>query len=189
MYKEVEIIEKVNNGEKSLSEVYNEILNESKHEIVVLLHDDLEFDTKNWGDKILKHFKKNSEYGILGLAGTKFLSKTGKWWEIANTMYGIVNHKHEGKKWTSTYSKDLGSNIEDVIILDGLFIAINKNNIKHEFDESISGFHFYDLGFTLPNYLDGIKIGVIYDVRVTHLSIGQTNDQWETNRQKFYFAT
>jgi len=43
MYKEVQIIEKINNGEKSLSQVYNEIIDESKYDIVVLCHDDLEF--------------------------------------------------------------------------------------------------------------------------------------------------
>ena len=58
MFKEVEIIEKVNNGEKSLSQTYNEIINESSNDIVVLIHDDLEFDTKNWGEKLLKCFKK-----------------------------------------------------------------------------------------------------------------------------------
>jgi hypothetical protein len=30
-----------------------------------------------------------------------------------------------------------------------------------------------------------VKIGVIYDVRITHKSIGQTNEQWELNRKKF----
>jgi hypothetical protein len=185
MYKDVQIIEKINNGEKSLSEVYNEILSESQYEIVVLCHDDLEFDTKNWGDKILKHTTKNSEYGILGLAGTKYLDKNAKWWEVNSTMYGIVNHKHQGKKWTSMYSRDLGNKIEDVILVDGLFIVVNKKNIKHTFDETINGFHFYDLGFCLPNYISGVKVGVMYDVRVTHLSIGQTNQQWEDNRVEF----
>jgi hypothetical protein len=185
MYKDVQIIEKINNGEKSLSEVYNEILSESQYEIVVLCHDDLEFDTKNWGDKILKHTTKNSEYGILGLAGTKYLDKNAKWWEVNSTMYGIVNHKHQGKKWTSMYSRDLGNKIEDVILVDGLFIVVNKKNIKHTFDETINGFHFYDLGFCLPNYISGVKVGVMFDVRVTHLSIGQTNQQWEDNRVEF----
>lgn len=185
MYKDVQIIEKINNGEKSLSEVYNEILNESQYDIVVLCHDDLEFDTKNWGDKILKHATKNPEYGILGLAGTKYFDKNAKWWEVNSTMYGIVNHKHQGKKWTSMYSKDLGNKIEDVILVDGLFIVVNKNKIKHNFDESIKGFHFYDIGFCLPNYLSGVKVGVMFDVRVTHLSIGQTNQQWEDNRVEF----
>jgi len=63
MFKEVQIIEKINNGEKSLSEVYNEILKESKHDIVVLCHDDLYFETKNWGEKLIKNFEK-SDYGI-----------------------------------------------------------------------------------------------------------------------------
>ena len=56
MYKDVQIIQKINNGEKSLSQVYNEIINESTNDIVVLVHDDLEFETKNWGEKVLKHF-------------------------------------------------------------------------------------------------------------------------------------
>ena len=107
MYKEVQIIEKINNGDKSLSQVYNEILSESNYDIVVLCHDDLEFDTNKWGEKLLKSFEKNPDYGILGLAGTKYLDISGQWWKIPQTMYGIVNHKHEGKKWTSTYSSNM----------------------------------------------------------------------------------
>jgi hypothetical protein len=185
MYKPVQIIEKVNNGQKSLSQVYNEIIEESENDIIVLCHDDLEFDTKRWGEKVLKSFEKNPEYGILGLAGTKFLHESAQWWKVPQTMYGIVNHKHEGKKWTSQYSTNINDKIEETIIVDGLFIAINKKNIKHKFDETIKGFHFYDLGFCLPNYLDGVKIGVTFNNRVTHLSIGQTNQQWEDNRILF----
>jgi len=180
MFKEVEIIEKVNNGEKPLSQVYNEIIKESSNDIVVLCHDDIEFDTKYWGEKLLKNFEK-SEYGVLGLAGTKFLHESGQWWKIANTMYGVVNHKHDGKKWTSVYSKN-NDTFEDVVVIDGLFIAFDKRKIKHQFDETINGFHFYDLGFSLPNFLDGVKIGVMFNIKVTHLSVGQTNQQWEENR-------
>jgi glycosyltransferase involved in cell wall biosynthesis len=50
----IQIIEKVNNGEKNLSVVYNEILSESTNDIVVLCHDDIYFDTKNWGEKLKK---------------------------------------------------------------------------------------------------------------------------------------
>ena len=78
----------------------------------------------------------------------------GQWWTLKESMTGIVSHKHEGKKWTSSYSKDLGNKIEPTVIVDGLFIAVNKNNIKNVFDETIDGFHFYDLGFCLPNFLD-----------------------------------
>jgi hypothetical protein len=185
MYKDVEIIQKVNNGEKSLPQVYNEIINESKYDIVVLVHDDIIFETKNWGENVLKHFKKNQDYGILGLAGTKYLPENGRWWEVMAAAYGVVNHTDGQKKWASTFSKDGGKRIDETIIVDGLFIAIDKNRIKHMFDESFDGFHFYDLSFCLPNFLDDVGIGVIYDVRVTHLSVGMTNEKWEENRKIF----
>ncbi|NDG14028.1 MAG: hypothetical protein EB124_12945, partial [Betaproteobacteria bacterium] len=181
--KNVEIIEVINNGEKSLAKVYNEILNQAKNDIVVLCHDDIIFEDKGWGNTLTKIFKKN-DYGIIGLAGSTYMPESGMWWEKPMTMRGIVNHLHEGKKWQSKYSKDYGK-ISDVALVDGLFIAINKTKIKHRFDESFEGFHFYDISFTTPNYLDGVKIGVTYDIRVTHLSIGVTPPAWEENKKLF----
>ncbi len=182
--KNVEVIQKINNGAKSLSHVYNEILEESKNDIVILCHDDLEFDTKEWGKKIIKHFSK-TDYGILGVAGTTEIPKSGMWWEDKRKMIGIVNHKHEGKKWESKYSKSWGDEINECCFVDGLFIAVNKKKIKEKFDESVKGFHFYDVYFSVKNFLQNVKIGVIYNVRVTHLSIGQTNESWEENRKVF----
>lgn len=182
--KNVEVIQKINNGSKSLSQVYNEILEESKNDIVILCHDDLEFDTKEWGKKIIKHFSK-TDYGVLGVAGTTEIPKSGMWWEDKRKMIGIVNHKHEGKKWESKYSKSWGDEINECCFVDGLFIAVNKKKIKENFDESVKGFHFYDVYFSVKNFLQNVKIGVIYNVRVTHLSIGQTNESWEENRKVF----
>ncbi len=181
----VKIIPVKNNGEYSLTEVYNKILSESQTDIVVLCHDDIYFDTKNWGQKIINHFKRNNEYGILGLAGSTYLPESSKWWEDTSKMKGIVNHEHEGKKWESKYSQNKGNQIEDVVLVDGLFIVVNKKNIKTNFNGDIDGFHFYDVDFCVNNFINDVKIGVIYDVRVTHKSIGQTNEQWELNRIKF----
>jgi hypothetical protein len=183
-FKKIQVIEKVNNGEKSLSQVYNEILSESDNDIVVLCHDDIYFDSSSWYHKLLKHFEK-TDFGILGVAGTTYLPKSGRWWEDKKKMCGIVNHEHEGKKWESKYSEDLGKKVKETVIVDGLFIALSKSKIKHTFDESVEGFHFYDLNFCFPNHLDGVKVGVIFDVRITHKSIGITNQQWEENRIKF----
>ena len=180
----VQVIEKVNNGEKGLTQVYNEILNESIFDIVVFCHDDLEFDTNNWSNKLIKNFNRNPEYGIIGVAGSKYMPMTGKWWEVPQTMYGTVNHKHDGKKWTNMYSKPI-EKIDDTVVVDGLFFAIDKNKIKKTFDETYNGFHFYDISFCFSNFVEGVKIGVINDIRITHLSIGITNDEWEKNRIKF----
>ncbi len=180
--KGVEVIEVINNGEKNLSQVYNEILQKSKHDIVLLCHDDIYFDTNNWGKKLLNHFN-NTDYGILGMAGTTEMPENGQWWSNRNKMVGIVNHESEGKKWESKYSNGFLNQILDVCLVDGVFIAVNKNRIKENFDEEINGFHFYDIVFCTLNYLSNVKIGVIYDIRITHKSIGQTNESWENNRK------
>jgi hypothetical protein len=182
--KNIEVIEYINNGEFSLTEVYNKGLKEAKNKVIVFLHDDITFDTTNWGNKILKHFE-NSDYGILGLAGTTDLPESGKWWEDQTKMIGIVNHEDKGKKWESKYSKNWGNEINDAVIVDGLFFAVHIERIKVQFDEQVKGFHFYELDFVTGNRLLDVRVGVIFNVRVTHKSIGMTNEQWETNRLQF----
>lgn len=180
-FKKINVIEKVNNGEKSLSQVYNEILEESETDIVVLCHDDIYFDSTSWYSKIVKHFEK-SDFGILGVAGTTSLTDSGRWWDEKNKMVGIVNHEHEGKKWESKYSESFENGICETLIVDGLFIALHKKRIKKTFDESVNGFHFYDTTFSFSNHLEGVKVGVITNIRITHKSIGMTNEKWEENR-------
>mgnify|MGYP006266257007 CR=1 FL=1 len=179
----VEILAYQNNGQQSLTEIYNQVLDSAKNNIIVFCHDDLIFETNDWGKKILNHFK-NQKYGIIGLAGTNHLIN-GTWWSIRESMHGIVNHTDGVKKWTSNFSNDQGDKIKDMIALDGLFFVVDRNKLKHHFDEDFKGFHFYDLSFCLPNYLDGVDLGVITNIRVTHMSIGETNNMWEENKKLF----
>jgi glycosyltransferase involved in cell wall biosynthesis len=183
-FKKLEVIEKINNGEKSLAQVYNEILEEANTDIVILCHDDIYFEATGWYNKILKHFEK-SDFGIIGMAGSTSMPSSGQWWEDRKKMVGIVNHESGGKKWESKYSESFHNNVFETIIVDGLFMAINKKRIKSNFIEDFKGFHFYDIPFCFENYLQGVKVGVITNIRVTHKSIGQTNEQWEENRKLF----
>jgi len=183
-FKKINVIEKVNNGEKSLSQVYNEILSESETDIVVFCHDDIYFDTTGWYHKLMKHFDK-SDFGIIGMAGTTNMPASGQWWEDRRKMVGIVNHEHEGKKWVSKYADDLNNNIKETVMVDGLFFAVSKERLKSNFVEEFQGFHFYDVAFCFENFLKGTKVGVITNIRITHKSIGQTNQQWEDNKQLF----
>ncbi len=183
-FKKINVIEKINNGDKSLSQVYNEILDESETDIVLLCHDDIYFDTNSWYPKLIKHFEK-SDYGIIGMAGTTNMPSSGQWWEDRRKMVGIVNHEHQGKKWESKYADSLGNSISPVVVLDGLFLAVSKNRIKKRFNEEFKGFHFYDIPFCFENFLEGVKLGVITNIRITHKSIGATNQQWEEKRQLF----
>lgn len=184
LHKHVEVIEIINNGE-SLTHAYNRGLKQAKYDIVVFCHDDLTIETKQWGNKLVKLFDKNPEYGIIGVAGSKNMPVSGQWWENRNKMYGRVAHTHEGKTWLSAYSDDLGQNLEEVVVVDGVWFAAHKNRIKKTFNENVEGFHFYDVTFAFENFLQGVKVGVTTVVRVNHQSIGMTNEAWEKNRADF----
>jgi hypothetical protein len=113
------------------------------------------------------------------------MPSSGMWWEDRRKMVGIVNHESGGKKWESKYSESLGNSIIETVVVDGLFIAIDKRKIKKNFNEDFKGFHFYDIPFCFENHIEGVKVGVITNIRITHRSIGQTNEQWEENRKLF----
>jgi len=180
-----EILVYENDGVNSLPEIYNIGLNDSKYDVVVFIHDDLILETKNITPKVIRLFEKNPEYGIIGIAGTDNLL-SGMWWQDKTSMYGIVGHEHEGKRHVNHYSKgDYSEKLKEVVVIDGLFMMIHKNRIKHKFNEQFEGFHFYDLPICLENYLDGVKVGVTTKIRVTHKSIGMVNKKWEKNKLLF----
>ena len=185
LHNKIEFLGYENKGEFSLTQIYNRGLKEAKYNIVVYMHHDITIETNQWGKKLLKHFEKHSEYGIIGVAGTKYMSASGQWWENKKKMYGRVAHTHEGKTWLSSYSEDIGQNIEEVVVVDGVFFAVDKRKLKMEFNESVEGFHFYEITFCFENYLKGVKLGVITNIRINHKSIGMTNKSWDDNRIAF----
>lgn len=174
-----------NDGDKSLTQIYNIGLKESVNDIVVFMHDDLILETSNMTPKIIKMFEKHSDYGIIGIAGTDKLT-SGMWWQNRDNMFGVVGHIHQGKRHVNKYSKGVFNDVlKDVVVVDGLFFIVNKNQIKKEFNEEFNGFHFYDISFCVENHLEGVKIGLTTKFGVTHKSIGETNKKWEKNKLFF----
>lgn len=183
--KNVQILEYINHNEYSLSQIYNKGITESIYDIVVCCHNDIKLE-KGWGKKLLNDFSNNPDFGIIGKAGSCYFPESGVYWEKMNqTMVGQVYHHPEGhKKWLNKYSPKLPFLI-DVVTIDGLFISFNKTKIKHQFDESFGRFHFYDHGFCIPNYLDGVKLGVTSSFEITHQSVGKPNQEFFESKEKF----
>lgn len=180
-----EILMYENDGEMSLTQIYNKGLKESVNDIVVFMHDDLILETSNMTPKIVKLFEKHSEYGIIGIAGTDKLT-SGMWWQNRENMFGVVGHIHEGKRHVNHYSKGVFNDVlKDVVIVDGLFFMVRKSLLKKEFNEQFNGFHFYDISFCVENQFEGVKIGLTTKFGVTHKSVGITNKQWEKNKLLF----
>lgn len=179
-----EVIEIENPGIMSLTQAYHKGFIEAKNDIIVFVHDDLHFQTENWGGKLKKMFE-TTDYGIIGLAGTTDLGADGKWWEQRTRMAGIVKHTNGKKTWENRYSGAFPKQIIQTVNVDGLFIAINRKRIKYEFDTTIPGFHFYDIDFSFGNHVKGVKVGITTDIRVIHRGLGETDQQWEANRLVF----
>ena len=180
-----EILMYENDGQMSLTQIYNKGLKESVNDIVVFMHDDLILETSNMTPKIVKLFEKHPEYGIIGIAGTDKLT-SGMWWQNRENMFGVVGHLHEGKRHVNHYSKGVFNDVlKDVVIVDGLFFIVRKSLLKKEFNEQFEGFHFYDISFCVENQFEGVKIGLTTKFGVTHKSVGITNKQWEKNKLLF----
>ena len=182
---DVQILEFVNHNQYSLSQVYNSGVTQSIYNIVVCCHNDIKLEI-NWGKKLLEDYSNNPEFGIIGKAGSCYFPESGVYWEkMRQTMVGQVYHHPDGqKKWLNKYSPKLPF-IIPVVTIDGLFMSFDKTKCKHFFDETIGKFHFYDHLFCLPNYLDGVKIGVTSSFEITHQSIGQPNQEFWESKDKF----
>lgn len=170
----------------SLPQIYNLAIKEHNNEtaIMVFCHNDIAIKTQTWGKLLLNKFN-NSKFSIIGVAGTTYLAENGVWWHDRSKMCGVVEHTDGLKTWVSEYAAPRNGFTKPVVLVDGLFIAVDCNNIEHQWDEEFRGFHLYDLSFCVPNYLDGCEIGVTTDIRILHQSVGMTNQQWDENRKQF----
>lgn len=175
----------INEGGVGLTEIYSKMIEDKKFKdnIVVFIHDDIEFLRKGWGKEILRLFNKHKDYGIIGVAGSAEFDENGAWWQY-DKKYGQVLHRHNGKSWLTAFSPLLKKDLEEVCVIDGLFMAVNLKKIKKNFDANIKGFNFYDIDFCLSNYIEGkCKIGVTSNIRIAHNSIGELTDEWYQNRE------
>lgn len=93
-------------------------------------------------------------------------------------------HRNDGKSWLTAFSPLLDKDLQEVAVIDGLFIAIDKTKAENAFDASLPGFDFYDINFCLSNLRDKTcKIGVTTNIRVAHNSVGALKESWYTNRE------
>lgn len=167
-----------------LAQLYSDMMSKIKDDVIVFVHDDVVFLKKGWGKELLRMFNENEEYGIIGVAGTKQFSNSCVWWEDNSYAYGQVLHEKDGKQFLMCFSELYNHDLEEVCVVDGLFMAVAKNRLGADFDKTLNGFHFYDINFCLDNFLSGwCKIGVTTKIRVLHKSVGNLNESWMIGRE------
>jgi hypothetical protein len=169
----------------SLSKIYADMTvnEEIETNIIVYIHDDIEFLRKGWGKEVLRLFNENEKYGIIGVAGSAQFDENGAWWNY-DKKFGQVLHRSEGKSWLTAFSPLLDKDLQEVAVIDGLFIAIHKKRITENFSRELLGFDMYDIYFCLSNLIQNkCKIGVTTNIRLAHNSVGKLKDTWYENRK------
>jgi hypothetical protein len=172
------------NNIESLAKVYNkELTLNNKDKIVLFVHDDVVIEDLFLVDKLNEAIQ---QFDIIGLAGIKapIALKSPALWHLMGppTQYsGAVAHFE--KNGPRRFMTSFGPTPERVVLLDGVFLAINIERILEKglkFDESNPAkFHFYDLNFCLDANKLGLKLGT-WPIWVTHKSHGleQTSKDW-----------
>lgn len=172
-----EIIQIWNPNLMSITKAYNSGAEKSQYENLLFLHEDLIFHTENWGSKLIKHLQ-NSKTGIVGIAGSSYVPFAPSSWTV-DEKYNSVNILQGNKKGTSF--EHIKKNIKPqtpVFAVDGVFMAISKAHFSLiKFDESLGGFHGYDLDFSLRS--SQIFQNVLADdILICHFSSGNLGKEW-----------
>jgi glycosyltransferase involved in cell wall biosynthesis len=173
----------------TIFEAYNEGIERSKGDYLCFIHDDILFNTKEWGTTIHRIFSENESIGLIGLAGSK--SKTripSAWWWCPNKdkVINIIQHKHHKEntkeKWSHGFEKDANT---AVVVVDGVFMAMRQDS-RLRFHSEMKGFHNYDLNISIECHKLGYKTVVTNEILIEHFSTGTLNEEWVESAYQFY---
>lgn len=183
------------NNQYNIFQAYNEGVRRSKGDILCFCHEDIFFHSANWGKNVLRHFQ-DEKLGAIGVAGCSALPKVpAPWWNsgsLNQQLKNIIQHynnssdsnikNQNGISISKDYNNPGNLKIQPVVAVDGVWFCIRKELFKIiSFDEkTYPGFHFYDIDICLQvlTSFHSVKVAVVYDVLIEHLSQGTLNKDW-----------
>ena len=171
---------------RSMCEGYNRGLSQSRGEVIVFSHDDVEVLQEGFADRLLGHLTRCD---LLGIAGATRI--TGPSWVSAGPpfVYGQLVQTVPGKPgvWDVTIMSVPDRFIGGMCALDGMFLACHRGVVEAlGFDEqTFTGFHHYDLDLSYRARRVGYRVGVAADLDVIHCSRGSFDSGWERSAMAF----
>jgi hypothetical protein len=171
--------------------VYNRAIDTfvSNYDCIIFVHDDVYIDDGFIFDKIEAGF--NEGYDIIGAAGgINPVIKSPTLWHLMcgpGNLRGAVGHFSENND--KIYTTSFGPVPSRVVLLDGLFLAVNCKRILEvnwKFNKNYD-FHLYDIASSLDANAKKLKLGVL-PIHLIHKSPGLSNINDETfqrNQAKF----
>lgn len=187
-----EIIKIHNPGLMSLCEAYNKGIGLAQYEYICFSHDDILINTANWGQEVIDIFRKDSTFGLIGIAGSSYKSwvPTG-WYFPDDTRFCKMDlYQGENEEGTVTHhqrNKPVNANYDEVVTLDGCWFCTTKEVASEfKFDEKLlTGYHCYDLDYAFQVGRK-FKVLVAYGLELIHLSHGDYTKEWVVETFKLF---
>lgn len=180
-----EIIKIENQKKKwNITKAYNYGYKKAIYDNLLFIHEDVKFVNNNWGTIFIQELNKDN-IGLLGVAGATYKSCfPSAFWHLPKEklIVNIIQHYNNKPK---KHIKQGDFNCNEIKVIDGVFIGLKKSSTI-KFNESIKGFHCYDLGISIDILNKGSKIKVTDKILIEHFSIGTTDKTFIKNYILFH---
>ena len=148
------------------------------------MHEDILFQTNDWGAKVLIHFK-NENIGLIGVIGTHLISKN----PCGITDTGLVSgHNISVNEYHCYLSRFGDKTYVEAVATDGLWQCMPRslfNKIRFD-DKTFSGFHCYDIDICLQVRGIDKQVFIVSDILINHNSNGNWDTSWVESTYKLY---
>jgi hypothetical protein len=159
-----------------ITKVYNLGASRATYDILCFVHEDVLFETENWGLKIMDAFRKDTALGLIGVGGSKYKSKTASGWFCGFKELDCCNITHlnkSGDKEVLYMNPEQGAKNQQVVTVDGVFMCCPKRVWDEiRFDEILlTDFHLYDLDFSI-RVSEKYKAVITFEIDILHIVKG-----------------
>lgn len=179
-------------GKVSIANAYNEAVANCSTPYIILSHNDA-FPPAALGRRVGQRLLSHMETHDLDLAGFCGSSRfTGPRWQDCNTdLYGAVLNippvPKPGDPFSAVVWRRPARVVTGIRVLDGYCLVARTSAIRDiGFDESYTGFHFYDMLTALKCSKAGKRVAVLCDVPILHQSsVGYSDPAWSADIERF----
>lgn len=163
----------------SICKVYNDCAQKAQYDYLCFLHEDVRFNTENWGNELVEKLCER-DCGVIGFAGSvvKLNMPSGWGCTLEACRAHLVQHHNNGEVTHDTVNPN-NERFARVITLDGLCLFMPKrvwSEIRFD-EERFDAFHGYDLDIAM-SVAERYKNYVCFTLEIEHLSEGSYNEQW-----------
>lgn len=176
----------VTSPEPGIFSAYNAGAAKSRFDHLCFMHDDILFKSEGWG-RVVVDLLADRQIGVVGIAGAVLKTKAPSPWWVSNVddcseYLRLRLIQTRGIERRSAYEElnPEKAAYAKVVVLDGVWLCCRKELWEQiRFDDTrFSGFHFYDMDFSIGAWDKGYTNIVTYQVLLDHRSSGQLDSKW-----------